>query len=301
MTVPTPRLLSGDELRALSQRSDLRGTVRLAIHLAMLAGAGWLVAIAPGLWLLPAMLGLGIVQVTLFAPVHETMHRTAFANRRANAIIGWLAACPSLVNWHYYAAFHWAHHRHTQDPARDPELTPPPPADLAGYMARVSGWNYWRARAATIADCWRGDLSGHPFVPARDRPRVIASVRLMCVFIVTLAGGSALLAGWQAPLVYWVGPQLLAQPVLRLWLLAEHTGCSEDANGLTNTRTTLSNPLVRLFQWNMGYHAEHHLYPSIPFHRLADSHAILKSRLGVVQHGYAAWHRTYLNGLLGRA
>ena len=29
----------------------------------------------------------------------------------------------------------------------------------------------------------------------------------------------------------------------------------------------MTNPAVRLLMWNMPFHAEHHLYPFIPFHR----------------------------------
>lgn len=292
------RLLAGADLRALSRRSDARGAMRIAAHVALIAGAGWLVALAPGWTILPAMLLLGIVQVSLFAPVHETMHLTAFASRRANAIVGWLAACPSLLDWHFYAAFHLAHHRFTQDPARDPELTPPPPAGPGGYVARISALNYWRARLQVIVDAWRGDLSAYPYIPAHARSRVVTSVRAMCVSMAALALGSGVLAGWWAPIMFWIGPQLLAQPLLRLYLLTEHTGCTEDSDGLTNTRTTLTNPLVRLLMWNMGFHAEHHLYPSIPFHRLRDAHAALRPQLAVVQHGYARWHRDYLKGVL---
>ncbi len=72
--------------------------------------------------LLPAVFALGLVQVALFAPAHETMHQTAFASRRANAIVGWLTSCPSLLNWHFYTAFHLAHHRHSQISGQDPEL-----------------------------------------------------------------------------------------------------------------------------------------------------------------------------------
>jgi fatty acid desaturase len=77
---------------------------------------------------------------------------------------------------------------------------------------------------------------------------------------------------------------------LRAYLLAEHPGCTEDRNGLTNTRTTLTNPLVRLLMWNMPFHAEHHLYPTIPFHRLPEAHAAIGSKLGVVQRGYLRWN-----------
>ena len=32
---------------------------------------------------------------------------------------------------------------------------------------------------------------------------------------------------------FWIGPQLLGQPLLRAYLLAEHTGCTHDRNGLS--------------------------------------------------------------------
>ncbi|HEX6958440.1 MAG TPA: fatty acid desaturase [Ferrovibrio sp.] len=299
MALASPRILSGTDLRQLSQRSDWRGALRIGIHLALLIFAGALVAVAATPWQLwPAMLLLGLVQAALFAPLHETMHATAFASRRANAIVGWLAGCPSLMNWHFYAAFHLAHHSHTQDPARDPELTPPAPRDARGYVLRVLAVNYWRARCKVIADAWRGDLSAYPYIAAPARLRIVTSVRWMCVFAAAAALGSALLAGWRAPLIFWIGPQLLGQPFLRLYLLTEHTGCTHDANGLTNTRTTLTNPLLRLLMWNMSFHAEHHLYPSIPFHRLPAAHRLLRERLAVVQPGYTRWHRGYFRQIM---
>jgi fatty acid desaturase len=136
----------------------------------------------------------------------------------------------------------------------------------------------------------RGDMSAYPFITPRTAPTIIRSLRLMSLFVLVCAALSMVLVGWWAPLVFWIGPQLLGQPLLRLYLLAEHTLCTMDANGLTNTRTTLTNAAVRLVMWNMSYHAEHHLYPSIPFHRLADAHRMIRDRLGVVQDGYARWH-----------
>ncbi len=301
MNTATPRVLSGQEVRALSVRSDWLGAARLALHVALIGATGWLVAAAP-LWAKPpAILLLGIAQSALFAPVHETMHLTAFRNRRANAVVGWLAACPSLLNWHFYTDFHLAHHRFTQDPARDPELTPPPPAALDGYLLRVLAVNYWRARLKVIADCWRGDLAAYGYIPAANRRRVIQSVRAMCVLVLALALGSALLWGWWVPLLFWVLPQLVGQVFLRLYLLTEHTGCEETPNGLVNTRTTLTNAGVRLLMWNMSFHTEHHLYPSIPFHRLPVAHRAVRDRLGVLQPGYARWHLGFFRDILARS
>ncbi len=275
MTTLSDRVLSAAELRALQTRSNARGATRLAIHLALLGGTGWLVAIASGWTLLPAVLALGLVQVALFAPAHETMHQTAFASRRANAIVGWLVSCPSLLNAQFYTSFHLAHHRHTQIAGQDPELDAPPTrTTCAGYASRVLGVRVLVAaaardrgllarRSAPLSLCQRRRRAARDPQRAGDdsaagrrrdrRPRCCSAGRRRC------STGSV--------------RNCLASPFLRAYLLAEHTGCTLDRNGLTNTRTTLTTAPVRLLMWNMPYHAEHHLFPSIPFHRLAEAHA----------------------------
>src|SRR5215475_3506577 len=138
--------LTPAELRSLSGRSNAEGAVRTGIHVVLLAGSGWLLAMSGPWTLLPALIAFGLVQVALFAPAHEATHQTAFASRRANRIVGWLAACPSLLNLEFYTAFHFAHHRHTQIPGRDPELDMAAPHDVASYVRRVLGVPFWRLR-----------------------------------------------------------------------------------------------------------------------------------------------------------
>jgi len=295
----TDRVLAQDELRALSVRSNWPGIIRLAIHAALLVAAGWWVAVAEGWVVWPAMLVLGVVQVALFAPSHETMHQTVFTSARANAIVGWITFLPALHSSHFYAAFHYIHHRHTNVPGQDPELMLPEPKSLWQYVQRVLGAGYFRARLAMIRDAWRGDMTGprYFFINDRQRPAVVASVRAMSLTVAALAIGSALIWGWKTPFLFWVIPQFLGQPFLRGYLLAEHIGCTLDRNGLTNTRTTLTNRVVRLLMWDMPFHAEHHLYPSIPFHRLADAHRLLRDKLGFVQPGYARWNAGFVRKL----
>ncbi len=278
-------------------RSDLQGGMRLGLHLALLIGCGWFVAIASGWVLLPAIIALGLVQAALFAPAHETMHQTAFASRRANAIVGWLTSCPSLLNAQFYTAFHLAHHRHTQIQDLDPELATPQPASMRAYVLRVLGISFWQLRLRVIGECWRGDMSAHPYITQAAAPKIIRSVRAMTLVMGGGAIASALLFGWATPFLYWIGPQMLGQPPLRAYLLAEHTGCTEDRNGLTNTRTTLTCAPVRLLMWNMPYHAEHHLFPSIPFYRLAQAHSQIRTKLGFLQPGYVRWNWSLFRSL----
>ena len=79
--------------------------------------------------------------------------------------------------------------------------------------------------------------------------------------------------------VFWLLPLIAGQPFLRMILLADHTACTLDTNALTNTRTTYTLRFVRFLMWEMPFHAEHHRYPSIPFHSLAEAHRRLKPHL----------------------
>jgi fatty acid desaturase len=84
-------------------------------------------------------------------------------------------------------------------------------------------------------------------------------------------------------------------------LLAEHGGCPFVADGLRNTRTTLTLAPLRRLMWNMPFHAEHHLYPSLPFHALGRAHRQLAPALAELSPGYLAVHRRFLTDLRGLA
>jgi len=285
-------------LICLGARSDGKGLLQLAPHLGALAATGILVWSARGsFWLLPAMVAHGILLVSLFAPLHESAHWTAFRSRRLNDVVAWACGAILVLPPAYFRAFHFAHHRHTQDPARDPELAVPKPRTLGEYSWHVSGLPYWRERLATT---WRHACgrAGEPFVAPRVRPAIVREARLLLGLYLLAALAS--IAGASAALLYlWVGPALLGQPFLRLYLLAEHTGCPLVASMLENSRTTRSLAPVRRLAWNMPYHAEHHAYPGLPFHALPAAHRLLKSRIAVQAPGYVAVHREIVAGLRG--
>jgi fatty acid desaturase len=239
----------------------------------------------------------GFTLVAMFAPMHECVHRTPFATPRWNEICGWIAGLLAVYNFHFYRRYHTWHHRYTQDPARDPELMPPKAKNLFEYAREIVGYNFWTYRPRTFWNMMTGRTSQWPYVPADARRTIMLSAwAQVSVYVAGAASIAwAMYAGRTPYVLYlWFLPLLLAQPLLRFMLIAEHTACSYDEDGLTNTRTTLASPPVRLLMWNMPYHAEHHLYPSIPFHRLPEAHAALKSRLAHVEPSYPAANRTIL-------
>ena len=63
-----------------------------------------------------------------------------------------------------------------------------------------------------------------------------------------------------------------------LYALTQHAGMGENVlDHRLNTRTVLMGPVNRFLYWNMNYHLEHHLFPTVPYHALPRLHEALKS------------------------
>jgi fatty acid desaturase len=295
MDALTNTAIERDMLRDWSRRADAPGLRHAAGHLALLVATGALVWTLRATWLIwPAMLVHGVVLVFLFAPLHECIHRTAFKSRALNETFGFVAGLLLLLPREYFRAFHFAHHRFTQDPARDPELASPKPRSLPRWLWQASGLPYWIAGIRGILGHALGRMPETFYANDRQRRAVILEARIA----LALYAAVAILSIWtgsNAALLYWIVPALLGQPALRLYLMAEHTLCPLSDDMLENTRTTYTNGLVRFLAWNMPYHAEHHAFPAVPFHRLPEVNRAIRLRLKSTAPGYWTVQRDILN------
>ena len=277
--------LDREQRRGLLERSDLKGLFHLAGHLAGLGTTGALIALGVPGW--PLLLPLhGILLVFLFCLEHEAVHKTPFRSVGLNTAAAWGAGLVNLLPPVWFHEFHMDHHRYTHDLARDPELARPLPRSTAGLAWRMTGGPYWigqgRALAVNAAG-WNRD----GFVSPAARTAVAWEARWFLVVYLAAAAAS-ILADTAALWWLWLLPALLGQPFLRLYLLAEHTGCPHVPSMLENTRTTFTTPLLRFIAWNMPYHVEHHAYPAVPFHNLPAFHGVLRDHLTVTANGYTA-------------
>ncbi|MEH2181631.1 fatty acid desaturase family protein [Nostoc sp.] len=286
------QILSVQELSALNNRSNSKGLVQLALHLTIMGCSGYLWATNLGIWSLaiPALAIYGFSIASMFAPMHECVHRTAFAFRRLNDTVAWCAGLLSFYNSTFFRYYHKWHHLYTRVPDKDPELTDPKPSNLGKYLLIISGLPWWLGKIRGHFRIAFGQLDDCPFIPESAQANVIRSIRWqLAVYAAAIAVSIAVGQPWF--ILYWLLPLIVGQPILRFILLAEHTGCTLDANRLTNTRTTLTLWPVRIFMWNMPFHAEHHLYPSIPFHALADAHKQLSLHFAHIEPGYIKVNR----------
>lgn len=294
------QLLNAKALLPLNQRSDGAGAVRLGAHLTVLATSGylWMQAFDMELYGLSmlALVVYGISLAFMFCVVHECGHRTAFASARVNDAIAWFAGCLSFYNSSFYRRYHKWHHRYTRIEGKDPELLDLEPQSWTEYLWVLSGLPWWIGKVKGHVSIAFGDLEGCYYLPESSHQSVIRSTRLQLGVYGAIALLSAALGHPLFLVTYWVLPLAIGQPLLRFVLLAEHTGCTYDNNALANTRTTLTWWPLRFLMWNMPYHAEHHLYPSIPFHALPQAHEQLKEHFNTVDSGYVSVNQEIVHG-----
>ena len=290
-------LLSATELRALSRKSNHPGLLHLAIHLLLIAATGTIVVLSIGAWQAwPAYVLSGVVLAFLFAPLHECVHGTAFRSRTLNLAVAAVAGFVLLLPAKYFRLFHFAHHRHTHDADGDPELALEKPSTLREYFWAMTGIpSYWLPQLKLLVFHAAGKVDA-PFVPLPDRRSIIFEARIHAAGYLFLIGASYF-ADSAILLHLWVVPLLFGMVALRGFLLAEHAGCDLTRDMLRNTRTTVSNPLFRHLSWNMPYHTERHVFPSVPFHQLPALHARIKEHVSYLAPGYFGFHRDFIRSL----
>lgn len=269
-------------------RSDLPGLVHLAGHVGAISFVGLMIGFGvPGWWLLLPVQGLLII--ALFMLAHECTHQTPFKSRALNEAVGHVAAFAIIIPFRWFRYFHLAHHKWTNIPGKDPELDSAKPNSRASWMWHVSGLPLWRQ----LIGLWWRLAVGHEsatWLPDRARPAVLRDARICLVIYAILLAGALPVLLW-----VWIIPLILGQPVLRLYLLAEHGDCPQVANMFDNTRTTFTNQLVRWLAWNMPFHTEHHVWPDVPFHKLPALHAVIANQLNETADGYVAFNKAYLS------
>jgi fatty acid desaturase len=296
------RVVPAAVLKRLYARSDWAGARQTLAHLALLVAGGALVLEVRGTWwVAPALLLQAIFVNALFGAMHESVHYGSFKSRRAADLLAFFSGAAILNNAGFYRHYHMAHHRYTQDPARDPELiTSGTPRTWQNYLLRISAIPFFLLRFRDIGLFPFGVRGDVDYIHEKAWPEVRRWGRWLLAFYAALLVGSLALHT-DVLLWVWIFPLLIGAPLLRLYLVCEHTLCPNSDDGFANTRTTLCNPLLRFLMWNLPYHAEHHLLPNIAFHHLPEAHRYLKPHLKFVARSYFQTNREIVSSfsLLG--
>jgi fatty acid desaturase len=279
--------------QALAQKSNRAGLLHLTLHWGLILLVGAMIHARIPLW--PLLLPLqGILIIFNFTLLHECTHKTPFRTPWLNEVVGGVAGIAVGLPFLWFRYFHLAHHRHTNDPAHDPELVGhPKPDSWRAYLWHLSGLPVWWGQAKGLVLRAIGQDS-MPYAP-RSKRRILMGESLIIVIFYGLTCLYSVNTSTEL-VTLWIFPALLGQPFLRLFLLAEHGRCPPVADMLVNSRTTLTLAPIRFLTWNMPYHAEHHSAPNVPFFQLPRLHALIKTHLKTTADGYGKFHKSYVKG-----
>jgi fatty acid desaturase len=270
MTVDPFAIVSKKDRKQLTRRNDWIGLSYLIGHCSAAGCTGALVYLTYGTALMaPVMLAHGLVLACLFAPMHECSHGTAFRSRWLNEAAYWFVSLTYISQPTWYRYRHAVHHTYTQIQGKDPAMVLPSPTTWQHYIEQVLGWRFWTTFPVVITKHAFGNMRPQDswYIPKADLPRIYNEARLMIAVYGTVAG-VAVYFGSFAPLIYWLLPRIMGEPLQRMWRIAEHKGCDEGPDVRTNTRSTKAGPFMRALCWNMPFHSEHHVCPQVPFFAL---------------------------------
>jgi fatty acid desaturase len=288
-----PDRIPATELRALSQISDARAIAAIATEWAIIVAAivvGSSVASWPVKVL--AVLVIGARQHALTVLNHDATHHRLLHSRRWNE---WIAnlflAWPMFISVQGFRHFHGDHHRflgeagdgnrelwHTHDAQGRPVPEWRYPKQL-GALA----WKIVRRAAFATGLLWiaRGLVGGFLYgVPPLQR---VARMLVLGLVVVALTHWGA----WLEFAVWWVLPYCTWHAAAQyLRLVCEHSAVHSDDSRYATTRSTIPGALARFFVLprNIGYHVEHHFYPSVPHYRLPALHERLLRVPGFAAH-----------------
>lgn len=279
-------------LRALSRLDPARALGAVAAEWTVIALAIALAtAVHHPLVTLLAIVVIGARQHALLIIAHDASHFRFLPDRRWNDLLGNLfLSWPTFVSVQGFRHFHGSHHRFLAaegDGNRELWGT----HDARGAL--TAEWRYPRSpaglalkvlrRAAFLTGGWwllRGLVGGFAYDMSTFDRALRAAWMLAVAALITAAHA------WWGFFVFWVVPYCTVHVAVQyVRLICEHSNLAADGP-YTLTRTTVPTALERwlILPRNVGYHLEHHWYPSVPFYRLDALHEALCEDPGFREH-----------------
>lgn len=238
---------------------------------------------------------------------HEYFHGSAFKNKRINRFLFRLFSCVTWNNWGWFEVSHQLHHKYTLHTS-DPES---PKGEGRMSLFRL----FWliSVDAPTLLRRLRIlALNVIGVVPSTSeslksvlatKPNFIRKIRIgaavvffyQSLTILILLQFSPLLAVANAfaPFIFTI--------VNKVVEVNQHYGMRYHAQDFRqNSRTIRFNRFIEFLYSNMNFHAEHHMFPGVPYYKLPSLNAYLV-KLGIVEipkKGFLGATKTLMNSNL---
>jgi fatty acid desaturase len=273
--------ISRSELKVLMRRDDQPAIRDTLIWFAALIVSGSLGYVFWGSWAaVPFFLIYGVLYGSASdSRWHECGHRTAFKTQWMNDAVYQIACFMILREPEIWRWSHTRHHTDTIIVGRDPEIIQPRPPDLVAMALSVFALKQGAAALRKLVIHAGGRLTDEEmtFVPDSERGKIYKVARIwLALFGAVIA---ACVATRSILPAMFVGlPTFYGGWLTYYFGITQHFGLAEDVTDhRLNSRTVYMNPIFRFIYWNMNYHVEHHIFPTIPYHALPKLHEAIRA------------------------
>ncbi len=268
--------ISRKRMKELMQRRDGPALRDTAIWLLSMAVTGFGGYWFWGSWAcVPFFFAYGLLYGTASnARWHETGHGTAFKTRWMNDVVYQVSSFMFMFEPHVWRWSHARHHTDTIIVGRDPEIVEPRPPSLIGMVLSLVRMPYAIKTMGSVYRHATGRMAEEEqtFIPASEWPKIFLAARVWLVIYGLTVAAALYLQSW-LPLMFIGLPTLYGGWLSYVFGLSQHVGLAEDVlDHRSNCRTIYMNPVLRFLYLDMNYHLEHHMYPMVPFHALAQLH-----------------------------
>ena len=241
-------------------------------------------------WMIPVYLGtifiIGAwVQNRLSVLVHEASHYLLFKNRVLNDVAAnLLLLFPVFGAIANYRIGHWGHHRHVNDPEKDPDLR-----RLLHHQARDfpvtkrhflwhyvvkqlfshKAFSYLKGRALYVVVT----MNAQPVkLQNALSPKTVWALRI--AFYASLFTLLSVAGWWPQYFLFWIVPLVTFYPAVLFLREIAHHGNYPDAGDYTNSRVYRARFLEReiFFPFGEYNHVLHHMFPTIPHYNVEAAH-----------------------------
>ena len=294
---PLPRPV----LKELTRRSDAAAIRDTLVWYCLILAAGTLAVLSLGtVWAIPAFFLYG----TLYAgPAdsrwHECGHGTAFRTAWLNDLVYQLASFQVMRRPTVWRWSHARHHSDTLITGRDPEIQVQVPLRPLAVLLDFIGLKLAPTEfvKSIVNACGRMIEEEQTFIPKSEWPRVIREARIWLATFAAAAGAAVVTGSW-VPLFLVGLPSIYGGWLYNFYGLTQHACLPENVlDHRLNSRTVLRNPISRFLYWNMNYHIEHHMFPTVPYHALPRLHEAIKADCPPVYESLWAAYREIIPAL----
>ena len=218
---------------------------------------------------------------------HEACHGTPFRSFWLNETLLYISSWmenwePITVRW-----VHARHHTYTSNVENDAEYLLPNAVRWKNMLGLLTGWNQvWHYNKELLQLA-----SGHAnhfikvSVPASELPKVFRNARLFLASYLLIIGCAIYYQSW-LPIFLLIMPRIIGAPMHGILRITQHGALSTEVfDHRMSTRSMYVNPILQFFYCNMNYHAEHHMFPMVPFHSLEALHREVKDQMPLPSKG----------------